>query len=420
MTEPARVWPVAIVGAGAAGLLAAIFAGRAGAPVLLLETRPRPGAKIRMSGGGRCNVLPSRVQLDDYHTSGSRHALRNILASWPLDEVRDFFTHELGVPLKCESTGKLFPVDDDPRRVLAALLRASAGAGAVLWGAARVEAIARDRGGRPGFRLRLAGERAVRCRRLILATGGLSLPRTGSDGAGLAFARRLGHEPLPCYPALVPLLTGDPRWQALAGLGLTATLSAVRGPKALEERTGGFLFTHRGFSGPVVLDLSHHLTRSGGESVRLLARWGGQEAPAWDTLLREGRARRLGPLLARHLPRKLGGLLLEQARLAPEQRAGALSRAARLALVELLVRCPLPIQGNAGYRTAEVTGGGISLADISPRTLESRLVPGLHFAGEMLDATGRIGGYNFLWAWVTGRQAGRAAAEAALAEDATG
>jgi predicted Rossmann fold flavoprotein len=421
MTEPAHVWPVAIVGAGAAGLLAAIFVGRAGVPVLLLETRPRPGAKIRMSGGGRCNVLPSQVRLNDYHTSGSRNSLRNILTSWPLDEVRAFFTHELGIPLKRESTGKLFPVDDDPRRVLTALLQACAEAGATLWGEARVGEVVRDSGGgQPGFLLRLPEERSIRCRRLILATGGLSLPRTGSDGAGLSFARRLGHGPLPSYPALVPLLAGDPRWKTLAGVTLTATLSAVLGQKVLEEQTGGFLFTHRGFSGPVVLDLSHHLTRSGGEGVELLARWGGQEAPDWDTLLQEGRGRRLGALLARHLPRRLGGLLLELARLTPEHRVGELTRPARLALVELLVRCPLPVQGSEGYRTAEVTGGGIPLAEISPRTLESRLVPGLYFAGEMLDATGRIGGYNFLWAWVTGRRAGAAAGDAARAEGAAG
>jgi hypothetical protein len=190
------------VGAGAAGLTAAIFAARAGARVLLLETRPAPGAKIRASGGGRCNVLPSAMTLDDFHTSGSRTALRNILFSWPLDDVRAFFEHDLGVPLKLESTGKLFPADDDPRRVVAALLDACRASGVTLYGDFRVTKVKRldaSGAGTSGagaateaaarFALLAATGARVTCDRLVLATGGLSLPKTGSDGHGFALAR---------------------------------------------------------------------------------------------------------------------------------------------------------------------------------------------------------------------------------------
>jgi hypothetical protein len=410
------------VGAGAAGLTAAIFAARAGARVLLLETRPAPGAKIRASGGGRCNVLPSAMTLDDFHTSGSRTALRNILFSWPLDDVRAFFEHDLGVPLKLESTGKLFPADDDPRRVVAALLDACRAAGVTLYGDFRVTKVKRLEAPGAGaggagvaakvaarFALLAATGARVTCDRLVLATGGLSLPKTGSDGHGFALARTWGHALAPPYPALVPLLGDDPRWRALAGVSLPARVRAVRDGRVLvEERTGSFLFTHRGFSGPVVLDMSRHLTGPAGEATRLRVRWGEDEAPDWDDRLRRGGARPLAGLLAERLPRRLAELLIEETGLQPAVRGADLTRESRRALVAALADFPLPVVGNEGYRTAEVTGGGVPLAEVSPRTLESRIVPGLHFAGEILDGTGRIGGFNFLWAWVTGRKAGLA------------
>ncbi len=408
------------MGAGAAGLTAAIFAARAGARVLLLETRPAPGAKIRASGGGRCNVLPSAVTLADFHTSGSRTALRNILFSWPLDDVRAFFENDLGVPLKREATGKLFPADDDPRRVVAALLGACRAAGVTLYGDFRVTKAKRpDAPGAGGagaaaegaasFALTAAGGVQVTCDRLVLATGGFSLPKTGSDGHGLALARAWGHALVPPYPALVPLLCDDPRWRALAGVSLPARVRAVRdGHVVVEERIDSFLFTHRGFSGPVVLDMSRHLAGPEGKTTQLRVRWGGDDAPDWDDLFRRGGARPLAGLLAERLPRRLAELLIEETGLQPAVRAADLTRETRRSLVAALVDFPLPVGGNEGYRMAEVTGGGVPLGEVSPRTLESRIVPALHFAGEILDGTGRIGGFNFLWAWVTGRKAGLA------------
>jgi len=174
-------WPVVVVGCGAAGMLAALFAARAGAGVLLLETRAKPGAKIRVSGGGRCNVLPSTMTLDDYATSGSRHTLRNILLAWPLSGVISFFESDLQIPLKIESTGKMFPVSDQPLDVVEALLDRLARAGAQLACGVRLTRIDRvtDAQG-TRFQLSTAEGRVVHARRVILATGGLSLPKTGS------------------------------------------------------------------------------------------------------------------------------------------------------------------------------------------------------------------------------------------------
>lgn len=400
-------WPAVVVGAGAAGFLAAIFAGRAGARALLLETRSQPGAKIRVSGGGRCNILPSQVSLEDFHSCGSIHAVRNVLFSWPLEEVRAFFEEELAIPLKAEPTGKVFPQSDDPREVISALLKECRRAGATWRGGFRVAEVRRLEGD-PSAGFELAGETGelVRCCRLVLATGGLSLPKTGSDGGGWRIARALGHELAPAYPALVPLLTEESRWRELAGLSARARLRAARGGKVIEEREGNFLFTHRGFSGPVVLDLSHHLTRPEVAGTELRAHWRGTLAGSWGAHLQAGGGKNLLALLNQHLPRRLAEGLLALAGAPAGRRAGEMAREERRRLVETLEDCQLPVSGSEGYRTAEVTGGGVRLSDLHLQTLESRLVHGLHFAGEILDATGRLGGYNFLWAWVTGRKAG--------------
>jgi hypothetical protein len=414
------VWPAIVIGAGAAGLTAAIFAGRGGVPVLILETRPKPGAKIRISGGGRCNVLPSKVELDDFHTSGSRNRMRNVLFAWPLEEVHAFFEKELDVALKVEPTGKVFPRSDDSRDVVAALLRECTRAGVTLRSSFRVSTLQRVQQDREFlFRLGDDGGETLHCRRVVLASGGLSLPKTGSDGLGMEIAKSLGHRLAPPYPALVPLLCGDASWHELAGLAVRARLTASRGGQILEQREGDLLFTQRGFSGPVVLDMSHHVAKPGSEDVQLLVRWG-TGVPDWDALLREGGGATLGALLRRRMPRRLAVQLLRQASVDRHQRASELSRELRLRLVAVLGSFVLPVSGSEGYRTAEVTGGGVPLEEVVTASLESRSVPGLYFCGEILDVTGRLGGYNFLWAWVSGRKVGVALAAAHAGESAAG
>jgi predicted Rossmann fold flavoprotein len=391
--------------------MAAIAAGRAGARVLLLETRPRPGAKIRVSGGGRCNVLPTTVSLDDFHTGGSRHTLRNILLSWPLDEVRAYFETELGIPLKTEPTGKCFPASDRAQDVVHALLRAAESTGVTLLGAARVVDIG-VAAAPARFALTLGDGRRFRAARVVLASGGLSLPKTGSDGHGLALAQRLGVETVPTYPALVPLTSADAHWHRLAGVAVPATLRAVRHGRTQESCAGDFLFTHRGFSGPVVLDMSRHITDPASAGTQLHVRWGARTAPDWEEALRPAGKRLVAGLLAAQLPARLAEALLDRVPLPRDRRESDLTRDERHALVRVLDDYLLPVRGHAGYAAAEVTGGGVPLAAVDAKTLEARAVPSLYLCGEMLDAIGRIGGYNFLWAWVTGRRAGAAAASA--------
>ena len=407
--------PVAVVGAGAAGLLAALFAARAGAPVVLLERTTDGGRKILISGGGRCNILPSVVQPARYVTASSPNTLRKILLSWPLAEQRAFFEEELGMPLVCEDgTGKLFPSSQRARDVRDALVGRVREAGARVWMGARVTGLtpqAAPSSGTPTWLVTVEGAPPLHAAAVVLATGGLSVPATGSDGAGLALAGALGHDIHPTYPALTPLTAHPHPHAALAGVSLTVTLRAP-GTKPLFQTTDGFLVTHRGWSGPAVLDASHLAVRrrADGSRQELLVQWTSRGPAAWDAELAAGGQATVRSCLAPWLPRRLADHLCAGAGVDPDTRLAQLRREDRRTLVAALTAYPLPWTGDEGYRKAEVTGGGVALSEVDPRTLESRRAPGLFLCGEILDVFGPIGGHNFLWAWSTGRAAGLGAA----------
>jgi predicted Rossmann fold flavoprotein len=415
--SPHEAAPVAVVGAGAAGLLTALFAARAGVPVVLLERTPDGGRKILVSGGGRCNILPSRAQPERYVTDSSANTLRKILRSWPLAEQRRFFETELGMDLHLEEeTGKLFPASHRARDVRDVLVARVREAGARIWFGARathvtpLDAPGPENGRR--WRVTLDGAPALDAAAVVLATGGLSVPATGSDGFGLAVARRLGHRIRETYPALTPL-TAHPHPQAtLAGVSLTVTIRAPASRPPFST-TGGLVFTHRGWSGPAVLDASHLTTHARSDGIRqeLHVAWSPLGADDWITQLSSGRGTVRGAL-TRHLPRRVSDYLAGEAGVLPDTRLAQLRRVDRAALVSALTDYRLPWTGSEGYKKAEVTGGGVALEEVNPTTLESRRAPGLFLCGEMLDAFGPIGGHNFLWAWATGRAAGLGAAAA--------
>jgi predicted Rossmann fold flavoprotein len=221
----------------------------------------------------------------------------------------------------------------------------------------------------------------------------------------------LGHTVNPTYPALTPIRADPAPFGALSGISLEVRITA-RDAARHATAEGGFLFTHHGYSGPSVLDVSHVLVRSrlaGEHQARLQVRWTTLEEHAWEQALRAEGTGTVAGALRRHLPERLAAALAEFAGVAPTAPLSQLRREERLRLIETLVRGVLPWTGDEGYRKAEVTGGGLNLDEIDPRTMESRKHPGLFICGEALDAFGPIGGYNFLWAWASGRAAGRAA-----------
>lgn len=402
---------VIVIGAGAAGLLAARFAAAGGARVEVLERTRDGGRKILISGGGRCNVLPGVARPERYVTASSANRLRRVLRSWPLAEQRSFFTSALGIDLVLEpETGKLFPASHRARDVRDGLVAAVRRAGARFRFDTQVVGLGAPPSEGAGWRVHLAGGETLVADRVVVATGGLSVPATGSDGAGLQWLEALGHTVHRLYPALTPL-TGLPEHAELAGVSLTVRIRAP-GARPRFETTDGFLFTHRGYSGPSVLDASHlTVARSSADARQSLrVQWCEADEAAWDAMLLSARQGIVGGVVSDHLPGRLARRLVREAGVPWDRSVSRLTRGERRDLVRTLADYDLPWNGNEGYKKAEVTGGGVALGEIDLRTLESRLAPGLFLCGELLDAFGPIGGHNFLWAWATGRAAGRGAA----------
>ncbi|HJR17124.1 MAG TPA: aminoacetone oxidase family FAD-binding enzyme [Gemmatimonadales bacterium] len=402
---------IAVVGAGAAGIMAAIFAATAGAETLLLERTRDGGRKILISGGGRCNILPARVDERRFVTDSSPNTLRKILRSWPLADQIMFFERELGLRLvEEEESAKLFPSSNRARDVRDGLLALAARRGARFLPEVLVTRLAPAQ---RGWTVEHEHGAPFVVDRVIVASGGLSVPNTGSDGRGLAMLGQLGHTLHPTYPALTPVVAENSPFRELAGISLPVTIVArdiVRSSIA----TGGFLFTHRGYSGPSVLDVSHVVARSrleGSPSARLAVQWTSLDEAGWEVALKPAGTRTVAGALRREIPERLADSLAHLAGVPPSRMLAQMGREERLRLIETLVRGQLPWTADEGYKKAEVTGGGVSLAEIDSRSMQSRRHAGLYLCGEVLDAFGPIGGYNFLWAWATGRAAGIAAAK---------
>jgi len=394
--------------------MAAIFSAASGAETLLLERTADGGRKILISGGGRCNILPSAVDESRFVTDSSPHTLRKIVRSWPLREQVAFFESEAGIPLVEETeSAKLFPVSQSARDVRDRLYALARGKGASIRTNARVIGAAP---GDRGWTIELENAEALHAGALIVATGGLSVPRTGSDGDGIRLLQRSGHVVHPTYPALTPLIADPAPFAALSGVSLNVAISARSSERAADAQ-GGFLFTHRGYSGPSALDVSHVAVRSlgGSDPATVTVRWSLLDEGAWTAAFKPQGSRTVLGAVGEVLPHRLAEALISHAGIEPRMSLATLTRKERLQLIETLVRGVLPWTGptiEEGYQKAEVTGGGLSLAEIDPRTMESRRAPRLFLCGEILDAFGPIGGYNFLWAWATGRAAGLAAAKA--------
>jgi predicted Rossmann fold flavoprotein len=408
---------IAIIGGGAAGLAAAIFAAEAaslGHRIVVLDGAKTLGAKILVSGGGRCNVTHHEVRPQDFN--GSQNVVRNILAAFDASAAVRWFA-SLGVELKREPTGKLFPVADSARVVLDALLRRCGELNIELLTSARVTQVDRAQGDESQFTIE--NERgSLRASRVIVCTGGRSLPRSGSDGFGWEMMRQMGHTVTPTYAALAPLVLAPEFFHAgLSGISQEVELSVWVAGKRSDVRSGSLLWTHFGISGPVVMDASRHWIIAAGTDQQPMLRCNllpgdtFEQAERW--LIESISSRPKAPVLSHlveRLPERVAAAVLRHAGIDPASAAGQLPREARRALAHELTGLVLPATGHRGWNYAEVTAGGVPLNEIDYRTMQSRKVPGLYLAGEILDCDGRIGGFNFQWAWATGYLAGRAAA----------
>ena len=397
---------VVVIGAGAAGLFAAIHAARRGREVLLLDGAKKVGTKILVAGGGRCNVTHHEVTERDYHAS-SKPVVRNVLRSYTVQDTIDFFKRE-GVFLKQEATGKLFPTTNRARTVLDALLHAAEQSGVRLEHPRRVlEAIRTE----AGFELQTEST-PVQAQRIILATGGRALPKSGSDGLGYAIAESFGHTTSDrIFPALVPLvLPGGHAFREVAGVALPASLTVVaRSGKRLAYTEGDLLLTHFGISGPAALDVSHAWRDAfeDDHEVRVLANlFPTQSIEETDASIRNAGGRTIQAWLRDFFPDRLAAAILDLSEAPGQTTCAQLTKSQRLAVRTCMHEAPLRFEGDRGWHHAEVTMGGVPLSEIRWQSMESTVTDGLFLCGEILDVDGRIGGFNFQWAWASGYLAG--------------
>ena len=396
---------VVVVGAGAAGLFCAGIAGQRGLEVLLVDHAARLAEKIRISGGGRCNFTNRDVGPANF-LSANPDFCRSALARYP-SEAFIALVRRHGIAFHEKHRGQLF-CDGSSEQIIEMLLAECAAGGVERWQPCSVSAV---RQGSAGFELDTA-RGPVSTPRLVVATGGLSIPQIGASDWGLRLARQFGHRIVEPRPALVPLTFDGAQWApfaALAGLSLEVAIetgAARQRGRFVED----LLFTHRGLSGPAVLQISSYW--HGGAELRIAL----ADAGLKDRLLhaKASSRRQLGNELAQHLPARLAQTWLQRLDLPPERALPEVRDKDLARLADSLADWRIVPTGTEGWRKAEVMAGGVDTRDLASQSLESRRVPGLHFIGEVVDVTGWLGGYNFQWAWASAAACAGALAEAKL------
>ena len=397
-----RPYDVAVIGAGAAGMMAAATAGRHGARVVLLDHADTLAEKIRISGGGRCNFTNLDAHRPERFLSENPRFARKALAAYPPREFLALLQRHR-VSSHEKHKGQLF-CDESSEQVIA-VLRAECDEARVAWRMpCSVSAVERHE---RGYLLRTDGA-AVEARRLIVATGGLSIPKIGATDFGFRLARQFGLRIVEPRPALVPLTFSAASWKPfvdLAGLSLEVKVRCGRG-----EFDEDLLFTHRGLSGPAILQISSYWNPGEPLLIDLAPAWRG-ESLATELLEKKASSRQtLGNVLAQILPRRLADGWLALRGDPAATRIGEVQDRVLRQLAESLKRWTVVPDGTEGFRKAEVTRGGVATDELDAATLEAKKTPGLFFVGEVVDVTGWLGGYNFQWAWASGAAAGRAAA----------
>ena len=407
----ADVCDVIVIGGGPAGMMAAITAAEAGRKVLLLEKNDRLGKKLLITGKGRCNVT-NDCSAEEILRNTPRNSkfLFSAMAAFPPEKTMAFFRDQ-GCSLKTERGNRVFPESDRSQSVLDALVRSMKHAGVTVK-TARVRAIETDEAGVTGVDTS-AG--FFHCKKIILATGGASYPLTGSTGDGYQIAKALGHTIVEPQGSLVPLETAGHDAQDMQGLALrNVGVKLLNGKnKVMFQDFGEMLFTHFGVSGPTILSSSAHIGKGEGWKIAIdlkPALDGGKLDSRILRDLEQYQNRSMENALTDLLPRSMIPVVLRRLEVDPAMQANSFTKQSRRALVELLKHFTLEITGKRPVAEAIVTSGGVKVGEINPKTMESKKVPGLYFAGEILDCDAYTGGFNLQIAWATGYAAGKAAA----------
>ncbi len=416
--------PVAIIGGGAAGLLASWRSASLGASVLLAERNARVGIKLLISGGGKCNVTHSGSveQLLDAFLPAERRFLKPSVFRFSNEDIMRLLAGE-GVPCLARPDGRVFPERGLARDVVRAITEVVRRAGARMLPAVRVRDVRRT----PDGFLVAAESGNIAASKVILATGGVSYPKTGTTGDGIEWARQLGHSIVPLRPALAPIgvMPAVPaEWRGVAVRG--GRLSVWANAKPSFSWEGDILFTHEGVSGPAALEVSRHaaVIPAASQPELRLDFFPEKDFAALDeelnVLIRDHPSRMIGSVLAMFVPGRLADPLLRSAGVDPEKRGHVLTREERRAATGLLKSWTIGIVSRIDVERGEVTAGGVALDEVDPRTMQSRICPGLYLCGEMLDIAGPVGGYNLQAAFSTGFVAGDSAGRAWLSDQSAG
>ena len=399
-----------VIGGGPAGMMAAITAAKAGKNVVLLEKNDRLGKKLLITGKGRCNVT-NDCTADEVLKNTPRNGkfLFSAMAAFPPEKAKQFF-EDAGCTLKTERGNRVFPTTDRSQTVLDALQRELKNRGVIVK-TARVLSIERDEAGVIGV---ATSAGFFDSRRVVLATGGASYPATGSTGDGYKFARQLGHTIVEPQGSLVPLETAGPDAPEMQGLALKNSGLKLLNPKgkAVYKDFGEMLFTHFGVSGPMVLSASAHIGKGEGWKLSIDLKPALEEHKLDDRILRDlelYQNRSMENALTDLLPRSMIPVVLRRVGVDGGLQANSFTKQNRRALVELLKNFTLDITGKRPVAEAIITSGGVKCGEIDPKTMESKKVPGLYFAGEIIDCDAYTGGFNLQIAWATGYAAGKAA-----------
>lgn len=388
---------VVIVGAGAAGLMCGIEAARRGRRVAVLDHAKKPAEKIRISGGGKCNFTHLQATPKNFLSQNPRFCISALKRFTPWDFLDR--VNVRGIPWFEKTEGQLF-CETSAGDIIDMLLDDLHDAGGELYPGVTVEAVTKTGS---GFEVDTSNG-ALAAEKLVMATGGLSIPKMGATGLAYDIARQFGHEITETRAGLVPFTLGGDKLAAIEGLsGVSLTARVTCGKMSF---TDGFLFTHRGLSGPSVLQISSYWKP--GQTIEIDLSPGFNVLEHLQTRRRDRPKQTLGNVVAESLPRRLSDRILAWHDLPPEARMADLGNGALQTVADAINRWTIIPDGTEGYRTAEVTLGGIDTRALSSQTMESQLCPGLYFIGECVDVTGWLGGYNFQWAWSSGWAAGQA------------
>lgn len=410
---------VIVIGGGAAGMMAAGQAALNGTKVLLLEKKERVGRKIAISGKGRCN-LTNVENVTDFikHYPGNGRFLHGILRDFDNVSLRDFFAR-YGVETKVERGGRVFPVSDDAEAIVGALEKFLGDTGVEVRTERTVEKIKVTNGVVEGV---LSRDEFFPAKAVIVCTGGASYPGTGSTGDGYRFAREMGHKVVTPRPSLVPLKTVEPWVKELQGLTLRNVEASVWfGEKRHAREFGEMLFTHFGVSGPIILTLSRLVgdALGRGENVRLEINLKPALTPEQLDIrlqrdFQQFSNKQFKNSLAELLPKSLIPVIINLSGINPDKEVHQITRDERKKLAGLLQALPLTVTATLPFATAIVTAGGVEVKEINPKTMASKIIKGLYWAGEVVDVDGVTGGYNLQAAFAMGYRAGKAAGDYAL------